>query len=356
MSDDKGFVSAPPKSSLPSKHLPEAQLSHRPLVSVIIVNYNSGGMLTKCLDHLKRQTFSDWEGIIVDNGSSDDSLLRAATRHPEIRIIRLDANLGFAAANNRGIVLSRGAWIATLNPDAFPEPEWLERLIEAAGRYPDVRFFGSTQINSENPELLDGAGDCYHAFGIPWRGGYRQRTATLPPEGEVFGPCAAAAMYSAEALREVGGFDESFFCYCEDIDLAFRLRLRGERCIQVPKAVVHHQGSAITGIHSAFSLYHGSRNRLWTFVKNMPGPLLILLLPLHLAATFYLLFHFRKTPGFKPQWEGLMAGFRRLGDIWRERQEVQASRRITSWQCAKTLTWSVKALYTRSSDVRCARA
>jgi N-acetylglucosaminyl-diphospho-decaprenol L-rhamnosyltransferase len=323
-----------------------------PRVCVVIVNYNSENLLAKCVDSLKLQTMEDWEAVIADNGSSDDSLAKAILDDPRIRVIRFGSNLGFAAANNRCFALAHAPWIATLNPDAFPEPEWLEKLLDAATRYPDVRFFGSTQLNATNPDLLDGVGDCYHAFGIPWRGGFGHPASAPSPEGEVFGPCAAAAMYSAEILRKAEGFDESFFCYCEDVDLAFRLRLQGERCIQVADAVVHHQGSAITGVDSPFSLYHSSRNRFWTVLKNMPGPLLIILLPVHLAATFYLLFRFRNTTRFKPQWDGLMAGFRDLGRVLQERRKVQALRRITSLQIAGAFTWSISALRQRRPDIR----
>lgn len=323
-----------------------------PLVSVIIVNFNSGGLLAKCVGNLRRQAFRGWEAIILDNGSKDYSLSLAETDDPRIKIVQLGSNLGFAAANNRGIALARGRWIATLNPDAFPEVDWLGNLLDAASRYPEASFFGSTQVNASNPELIDGAGDCYHALGIPWRGGIGQPLSSLPPEGEVFGPCAAAAMYSAEALKMVGGFDEAFFCYCEDVDLAFRLRLQGERCIQVASAVVHHQGSAITGSESAFTLYHSSRNRLWTFVKNMPGPLLIILFPVYLATAYYLLFRFRDTHRFQPLWDGLNAGFRGLGRILEERRKIQAQRRISCLRCASALTWSLDALRQQRPDVR----
>lgn len=324
----------------------------KPLVSVIIVNYNAGKFLAKCVESLRRQSFQDWEAIIADNGSHDDSLVLAETGDPRIRVVLLGDNLGFAAANNRGIALARGEWIATLNPDAFPAPDWLEKLLDATARHPGARFFGSTQLNAETPELLDGTGDCYHALGIPWRGGIRQSVDILPPEGEVFGPCAAAALYSAAALARVGGFDESFFCYCEDVDLAFRLRLQGERCIQVAGAVVYHQGSAISGVDSRFTLYHSSRNRLWLFIKNMPGPLFFFLFPAHLAATLYLLFRFRDTPRFPPQWDGLGAGFRDWRRIWGERRKIQARRRIGSWRCAQAFTWSLNALRQRRPDVR----
>lgn len=323
-----------------------------PEVCVVVVNYNSGQFLAKCVDSLKNQTLRNWEAIIVDNGSSDDSLGGVAAGDPRIRVIKFNENLGFAAANNRAFALARAPWIATLNPDAFPEPEWLENLLDATTRYADIRFFGSTQLNAANPGLLDGLGDCYHALGIPWRGGFGYPVVTPFPEGEVFGPCAAAAMYSAEILNAVGGFDESFFCYCEDVDLSFRLRLRGERCIQLAGAIVHHQGSAITGVDSEFSLYHSSRNRFWTVLKNMPWPLLMILLPAHLAAVSYLLFRFRKTERFKPQWDGLMAGLRDWRRVVRERSKVQASRCVTSLRIAAAFTWSISALRSRYPDVR----
>ncbi len=327
-------------------------VKNKVFVSVVIVNYNSRHLLGKCVDSLLLQTFREWEAIIVDNGSRDDSLLMARTDDSRIKVVRCGQNLGFAAANNHGISLARGEWIATLNPDAFPEADWLEKLVDATVRYPDILFFGSTQLQADNPEIIDGAGDCYHALGIPWRGGFGQPLTSLPPEGEVFGPCAAAAMYSASALNRVGGFDESFFCYCEDIDLAFRLRLLGERCIQVAGAVVHHQGSAISGAESFFTLFHSSRNRLWTFVKNMPGPLLVVLLPWHIAATCYLLFRFRNAARFKPQRDGLIAGFLGLWRILKDRRKVQTQRRINSLRCALALTWSMDALRQRRPDIR----
>jgi GT2 family glycosyltransferase len=146
---------------------------------------------------------------------------------------------------------------------------------------------------------------------------------------EIFGPCAAAAMYSRAALDEVGGFDERYFCYHEDVDLAFRLRLRGHRCRYVPDAVVDHVGSGITGRRSDFSTYHGHRNLVWTYVKNMPAPLFWLFLPLHLLLNLASIFVF----GLRGQGGVILRAKRDalagLGEAIRQRRAIHAGRRVS---------------------------
>ena len=254
-------------------------------VAVLIVNYNSGRMLARCLEALARQTWRDFHVVVVDNASRDGSADGMDARYSGVTLVRANANLGFAAGNNLALKHVRGArWIALLNPDAFPEPDWLAHFVAAAEGEPGYSFFGCRMLLADTPELLDGTGDTYHVSGASWRrdhGVAAERGVEEP--GEIFAPCAAAALYSRAALEEVGGFDERYFCYHEDVDLAFRLRLRGYRCRYVPRAVVHHVSSGITGRRSDFATYHGHRNLVWTYVKDMPGLLFWLLLPLHLA-------------------------------------------------------------------------
>lgn len=143
-------------------------------------------------------------------------------------------------------------------------------------------------MNAKRPEALDGAGDVYHVSGKVWRRGIGQNISRVSYEtGEIFSPCAAAAMYLRSAFLEAGGFDESFFCYMEDVDLGFRLRLAGHKCLFVYDAVARHEGSASSGLHSDFYVYHGARNMVWTFMKNMPAPLLIMYLPQHLLLNLF---------------------------------------------------------------------
>jgi GT2 family glycosyltransferase len=180
------------------------------------------------------------------------------------------ANLGFAAANNLAAADCKSPRVATLNPDAIAGKIWLEELRSATLHYPGVKMFGSTQLDARKPDRVDGFGDVYSVFGTAWRGASGSPVSALPPDDRaVFAPCAAAALYARDAYLAAGGFDESFFCYLEDVDLGFRLALRGERCIQVRRAEVKHFGSVSAGEDSDFFVFHSQRNRLWVLAKNV---------------------------------------------------------------------------------------
>jgi N-acetylglucosaminyl-diphospho-decaprenol L-rhamnosyltransferase len=326
--------------------------NNNPWVSVIIVNYNSGDYLRQCIDGLLAQTFLNFEVVLVDNGSNDGSLEKTKTDDPRFRIIRAGENLGFAKANNIAAQESRAPWIATLNPDAVPERDWLNALHDATVMYPQTAMFGSTQLMLEDPTRLDGFGDAYSFLGIPWRGGHGHPIDDGHMTGEAFSPCAAAALYSREAFMAVGGFDESFFCYLEDIDLGFRLRLMGERCIQVRAAVVSHEGSATSGRRSHFTLFHSARNRVWVILKNMPISLLIVLLPLHVLATIWLLFRVQESGWRASTIAGLRASVTSVGAILRSRSKIQRERRVGAIRIAKALNWNIATLRERRADIR----
>jgi GT2 family glycosyltransferase len=253
---------------------------------VIIVNSNSGKHLGDALEAVGRQTLTPAATYLVDNDSTDGSTDEAEARFPWIEVLRRGRNTGFAAANNLAVRHTDCELVALLNPDAFPEPEWLERLVAAAAAAPEHVAFGSRLILATGDGVLDGEGDSYGVNGFAWRRHHGLPVAAMPadhadPE-EVFSACAAAALYRRAAFLEAGGFDERFFCYLEDVDLGFRLQLRGAGSLHVPDSVVHHVGSGVTGRASDFSVYHAQRNLVWTFAKNMPAPLLWLYLPQHL--------------------------------------------------------------------------
>jgi N-acetylglucosaminyl-diphospho-decaprenol L-rhamnosyltransferase len=321
-------------------------------VAVIIVNYNSGALLQICLDGLASQTFRCFDVIVVDNGSTDgsvDSLERVAAN---VRIIQAGENLGFARANNLAAGETNAEWLALLNPDALPAPDWLERLLEATARHPAAASFGSTQIDGSDHSVLDGAGDAYHVIGANWRSLLGRSVNKLPPEGETFAACAAAALYRRAEFIAQGGFDERFFCYIEDVDLGFRLRLAGYRCVQVPSAVVLHKGSAITGRGSAFVEYHTTRNAIWTYVKNMPLLLLLLGLPFHLLFRMAFLARAVGRGTHRECLRGLRDAIAGLGPIVTSRRGLQASRTASIGDIARALTWSPIKLLSRSSDIR----
>lgn len=304
--------------------------------------------MSKCLDSLARQSVKPRQVIIVDNSSefSQEEIL-----HPNlmIEVISPSGNIGFAAANNRGVLKAQDSeWIALLNPDAFPEPLWLENLLKAAEKYPDYDFFGSRLFRYFEPQLLDGVQDVYHTSGLVWRHkhGVKQSESDSVPR-EIFSACAAAALYRRSAFMEAKGFDEDFFCYLEDVDLGFRLRLLGYRCLYVPSAAAYHVGSASTGRHSDFTVYHGHRNLVWTYFKNMPAALFFYYLPQHLFLNFLSLvwFSLKKRPQliFKAKKDAI----RSIPEMLIKRKIVQKNRRVSLSEIKKFMAKGAYAVLKR---------
>lgn len=325
-----------------------------PLVSVIVVSYQSGPTLARCLEALRVQTFADFEILLVDNASTDGAPQAAAAADPSIRLLEPGVNLGFAAGNNLAARGAKGRWLALLNPDAYARPGWLEALVAGAARHPELGCFTSLQMVADAPGLMDGAGDVMTSAGIPFRGGYRRRLPADLPEGEVFSACGAATLIDRDLFLRLGGFDERFFCYCEDVDLGYRLRLAGEPTLLLPGAVVEHVGSASTGVRSDFAIFHGSRNRVWTFIKNTPPLLLWLTAPLHVAVTAgLLLLHWRRGDA-APVVRGIRAAFQRqaLDPILASRRALQAGRRAGSWDILRAMAIDPVAFFGRRIVIR----
>jgi GT2 family glycosyltransferase len=324
------------------------------MLSVIIVSYQSGPTLERCLAALRTQTFTDFEILLVDNASSDGAPQAAVAADRTLRFLEPRANLGFAAGNNLAAREAKGRWLVLLNPDAYARPDWLEALVAGTARHPDVRCFTSLQMVADAQDLMDGAGDVMTSAGIPFRGGYRRRLPANLPEGEVFSACGAATLIDRDLFLGLGGFDERFFCYCEDVDLGYRLRLAGEATLLLPAAVVEHVGSASTGVRSDFAVFHGSRNRIWTFVKNTPPLLLWLTTPLHVAVTFGLLLLHARRGDAGPVIRGIRAAFQReaLAPILASRRQLQAARKAGSWDILRAMAIDPVAFFGRRIVIR----
>nr|WP_238934840.1 glycosyltransferase family 2 protein [Maricaulis parjimensis] len=318
----------------------------------MIVAYASRDTLPRCLEALSAQTVRPREVILLENGSPDGQRIQAGEVPDWVEFIESPENLGYAAGNNRLAERAKGEWLALLNPDAFAHPDWLEQLWAATQRYPEISLFGSTQYCAEKPELLDGAGDVYHAAGLAYRGAYLRPVSMLPIEGEVFAPCGAAAFVKADLFRALNGFDESFFCYNEDVDLAFRARLAGQRVIQLRYAAVDHAGYGSSGRRSDFATYYGVRNRLWVFLKDVPGWLFWLLLPVHAFATLCLWFAAMKSKQFGLFSRAIWDGLKDWPRIMRARRAVQAERKVSVLQVARMMSWRSRQLLTREPDIR----
>lgn len=251
-----------------------------PLVSVIIVNYNGRIFLQKCISSLLVQSYPAIEIILVDNGSSDDSIEYVKKEFPSIRIIANKGNLGFAKGNNIGIKAANGELIATANNDTVVVSKWVEELVKAINSDENVGMCASKMLFMKNPELINSTGICISRSGACWdRGMFESDKGQYESIGEVFGPCAGAAMYRKSMLDEIGLFDEDFYAYMEDADIAFRGRLAGWKCLYVPKAVVYHAHGATGGYGTDYTIYYGNRNIIWNSFKNFPYRLLITSLP-----------------------------------------------------------------------------
>lgn len=310
--------------------------------AVIIVAFNCWQNVFECLDALQKQSYPGFKVIIVDNGDCDENI-SALLQRRGIELIRNQQNIGFAAANNRGIAAAGAVdFVALLNPDTVPEPDWLMTLVDEADRRHDFAGFGCVTIDHANQELLDGAGDAYHVAGFAWREG-RGRSlnsnASLVSAREIFSPCAAAALYRASVLHEIGGFDERFFLYMEDVDLGFRMRLAGHRARLVPESRVRHRGSATTGFRSDVYVYYGQRNLIWTFVKNMPQPLFALALPLHVLINLAgLVLNVLRGRG-RSALRGKVDAIRSLPVMLAARRKIQNGRRVSCFSLIRVLTF-----------------
>jgi len=325
-----------------------------PRISVIIVSYESGPTLERCLAGLAAQTFTDFEILLVDNASTDGAPQAAVAADPSIRFLEPGSNLGFAAGNNLAVKSARGRWLALLNPDAYPEPGWLKALMDGVARHPGVESFASLQTSADDPGVLDGAGDNMTSVGIPFRGGYGRRLPASLPEGEVFSACGAAMLIDRALFEDLGGFDERFFCYCEDVDLGYRLRLTGRATLLLPQARVAHVGSASTGVRSDFAIFHGSRNRVWTFLKNTPPLLLWLTTPLHVAVTAALLLLHLRRGDAGPAVRGIRAALKGADftAVMADRRAVQARRKASSGAILRVMSIDPAAFIGRRFVIR----
>lgn len=315
-----------------------------PSVGVVVVNWNSFAELQRCLAALAVVRGEIRRTVVIDNCSNSAPDDLPYPRPANTEYIRMYSNTGFARGNNLALpYLEDCDWIALVNPDAYVDTGWLEALLEAVTRYPDYAMFASYLIKANEPAVLDGIGDNFHMSGMAWRLGHGAPRADSPiADKEVFAPCAAAALYRRDALVALGGFDEDFFCYFEDVDLAFRLRLAGHKCMLVGRAMVHHVGSATTGDQkSDFAVYYGHRNMVWCYVKNMPGILFWLLLPLHLIANGATIIRFvlRGQAGtiLRAKWDSIKG----IPLMWKKRQMIQASRSASTDEIWRVLDKSL---------------
>ncbi len=314
-------------------------------VGVVIVNYNGGDRLEACLNALKQQTRKPDRTIVVDNNSSDFAADNFQKKFPDVEIVVLDTNIGFAAANNRAVnLLTSVEWVVLLNPDAYAKPDWLEKYLEGAYGHPECSSFACRMLSMDGMSL-DGTGDVYHVSGASWRRDYGNPADRRKQSTEVFSPSGAAALFKRDIYLAAGGLNEDFFCYMEDVDLGFRIQLLGHRCFYISDAVVTHEGSALVGRHSDFQVYYGHRNLVWVYVMNMPSPWMWIYLPQHLlynvASILLYIYRGQTAVILRAKYDAIKG----LARAWQRRQQTQAERRVSTKQLRNRLSRGLLAPY-----------
>jgi GT2 family glycosyltransferase len=310
------------------------------MISVIIPNWNGARYLPTCLDALRRQTHTDFETIVVDNASSDESVALIARDYPEVRLLQLPTNRGLTGGVNAGIAVAQGEIIALLNNDTEADPHWLAELTRALAAHPEAGMAASKMRLFDRRDTIHSAGDFYRTDGVPGnRGVWQQDKGQFADEEPVFSACGGACAYRRAMLDDVGLLDESLFMYLEDVDLAWRAQLRGYGCLYVPTAIVYHRLSA-TGGGPMASFYCG-RNFIAVIVKDVPGAIIRRYWPAIVRAQLGFagesLRHWRE-PAARARLRGQLAGLAQLPRRLRQRRLVQASRRVSDEYIEALLT------------------
>jgi GT2 family glycosyltransferase len=307
-----------------------AEAAAKPRWSVLIPTWNGRHLLEEALGGLDVQVLRDFEVVVVDDGSDDDTVAWMRRERPADRVIEQPSQRGLAAALNRGIAVAEGQFIAVLNNDAVPARGWLEALDQAFAEAPRASFLASRILLYDDPSRLHAAGDTFGRNGLPGnRGVWQPDGLTYAESCEVFGACAAAAAYRRELFDDVGTFDEDLVMYCEDVDLDWRAQMAGHRCLYVPDAVVRHRLSATAG--GAIASYLVARNRPLVAVMNMPGFLWrrgwwrIAGAQLRLAFAALRAIQGRAA---RATLAGQLASFAHLPRAWSKRSRRQRSRRV----------------------------
>lgn len=264
-----------------------------PKVSIILVNYNGRVWLPGCLESLRQQQWPDYEIILVDNASTDDSRQFVRAEYPEVKLILSDTNRGFAGGNNLGLQQASGEYILLLNTDTIVTVDFLPKLLEAFTVIPHLGCVQPKLLFMHEPHKLDSCGSYFTATGFLQHIG-NQQPANTPEFNQplpVFSVKGACMMFRRDILEKTGGlFDEDYWCYFEETDFCWRVWLAGYECWYYPKAVIQHAMGGSSGyfIANDFVQYHSLKNRLVTYLKNLSPRKLLIVLPFHLAINWVL--------------------------------------------------------------------
>lgn len=308
--------------------------------SIIIPHLNGKHHLDDCLQSLRRQSFTDFEVILVDNGSTDGSQEYVRQHYPEVRLLELGRNFGFTGACNAGWQAAKGDIIILLNNDTEAHPDWLANVVDAFNRYPKAGIVASKMLLFDRRDHLHTAGDYVRIDGIPGNRGVWQRDeGQYDREELVFSACGGSAAYRRALLDEIGFLDDDFFFSCEDVDMGWRANLAGWDVVYVPTAVIYHKLKATGG--DVTGSYYDGRNFLYLLWKNYPGSLFRRhwrqIIGAQLAITRQALKHWRGQAA-RARLRGQLAGLLGIFKMWPKRRQIQATRRLDDETLTQRLT------------------
>ncbi|MCS6827998.1 MAG: glycosyltransferase family 2 protein [Caldilinea sp.] len=323
----------------PARSYPPLRETTTPFASVIVPNYNGARHLPIVLDALCRQTFHDFEVIVVDDASRDESVALVETHYPNVRLIVNRRNVGFVRSCNTGAAAARGRMLVLLNNDTEPEPTWLEELVKTFVAYPRAAMVASKLLLFDRRDTLHTTGDMLGVDGIPRnRGVWERDEGQYDAAPTIFSGCGGATAYRREVWEALGGFDEDFWMYLEDVDFGFRARLAGWEAVFAPRARVYHRLSASGG--DALASYYVGRNTIWLIAKNMPRSLLrrnaLAIVRGQLAITWEALRQWRGEAA-RARLRGQFAGVLGLVRQLQKRRAIQPRRQIEDEDLARML-------------------
>ncbi len=279
-------------------------------VSVVIPNFNGIAFLDSVLASLEGQTLSNFEVILVDNGSTDGSCSFVTANYPWVHLIELAENFGFCGAVNAGIRAAKAPYVLLLNNDTEVKEDFVEEMLAAIRRHKNAFSCGARMVQYHDRDRLDDVGNYYCALGWSFARGRGKDIHAYETEDKIFSACAGAAIYRKKIVEKIGYFDEEHFAYLEDTDIGYRARIYGYENWYAPKAIVYHVGSGTSGSrYNQFKTRYSSRNNIYLIYKNMPLLQIILNLPF-LAVGFLIKFLFFAIKGMGKEYAaGIKNGF-----------------------------------------------
>lgn len=301
-------------------------------VSIVIPNWNGQEVISACLKSLQNQTVKA-HLIVVDNGSTDGSVEIISKQFPEVEVVKLAKNIGFAGGVNAGIklALEHGhEFVALFNNDAVAEPNWLSELLSGAQKHLKAGIITGKFMRMDKKHF-DSTGDYYSTWGMPFpRGRNQLDTGQYDKSEYVFGASGGASLYRCSMLKQVGLFDESFFAYFEDVDLSFRAQLAGWKIRYQPSAVAYHHVGKTSSKLGSFARYHSIKNFVLLYTKNMPGWLYWKYLPLFWTQLLRMKLGAIRDKQFGAYVKGVFGSLRLMPRALRCRHSIQHSAKLKS--------------------------